>query len=229
VSDPLEASGASTASRDAARAPASLVPVPIEALCVTSGRVRSSASAPPAVETPQLRAVIAGSGGKNIALSFRFAGQSAEAVALASGEMRSQLGLKLLAQDTCNLLYVMWRSTPKSELVVSFKSNPGMSRHAQCGAKGYTRLRPDHSSPVPPLEPGSVHRLEASLLGARLEVRVDRVLVWEGTLAGAVLDLQGPVGLRSDNVRFDVLELTADLDSARRVPCLTGESAGGGD
>jgi hypothetical protein len=183
-------------------------------LCVTLGRLRAptAAAEPLGVDSAQFRATLAGSGGQSVALGFRFLGPSADAVALASGEQRAQLGLKLLARDTCNLLYVMWRSTPKSELVVSLKSNPEHTRHAECGSHGYTRLRPERALPVPSLEPGSVHELEASVSEGTLQVHVDQELVWQARLSGAALSLRGASGLRSDNVRFDVLGLSVDPD-----------------
>ena len=41
------------------------------------------------------------------------------------GELRRQFGLKLRAQDACNLVYVMWRIEPASKLVVSIKCRTG--------------------------------------------------------------------------------------------------------
>ena len=72
---------------------------------------------------------------------------------LASGEMRRQFGLKLRAEDACNLVYAMWRIEPESKLVVSVKSNPGQHTSAQCGNRGYQNIKPLHSSPLPSLRP----------------------------------------------------------------------------
>jgi hypothetical protein len=214
-----------------AGAPISLEAVSATDVCVTLGQFRAPAppSTPLGVDAAQFRAWLAGSGGQSVALGFRFLGPSTELVALASGERRAQLGLKLLAQDTCNLLYVMWRSTPRSELVVSLKSNPGQTRHVECGGRGYTRLRSERALPVPPLLPNSVHRLEASVFQGALQVRVDAALVWQGRLSGAALQLRGASGLRSDNVRFDVLELSADLDPSQRLSagCSARENTAG--
>jgi hypothetical protein len=212
-------------------APISLRAVSAKDVCVTLGKFRAPAppSTPLGVDSAQFRATLAGTGGQSVALGFRFLGPSAEVVALASGERRAQLGLKLLAQDTCNLLYVMWRSAPRSELVVSLKSNPGQTRHVECGSRGYTRLRSERALPVPPLAPDSVHRLQASVFQGALQVRVDEALVWQGRLSGAALQLRGASGLRSDNVRFDVLELSADPEPSPRLStrCAAGENTAG--
>jgi len=68
---------------------------------------------------------------------------------LGSGELRHQFGLKLRAQDACNLVYAMWRIEPESKLVVSVKTNPGEHSSAECGNRGYQNIKPRRSSPVP--------------------------------------------------------------------------------
>jgi hypothetical protein len=50
-----------------------------------------------------------------------------------------------------------------------------------------------------------------------LQVHVDQALAWQGPLSGPALALRGASGLRSDNVRFDVLELSADPDPRQQV------------
>jgi hypothetical protein len=54
---------------------------------------------------------------------FTFLGSTGNEARLGSGELRCQFGLKLRAQDACNLDYAMWRIEPESKLVVSVKSN----------------------------------------------------------------------------------------------------------
>ena len=118
--------------------------------------------------------------------------------------MRRQIGLKLRAEDGCNLLYAMWRLAPKPGLVVSLKRNPGQHSSGDCGASGYTNHRPRRGSPAPALEPGVRHTLHAEQRGNELIVSVDGATAWQGELPAEALSLVGPSGLRSDNGRFDL-------------------------
>src|ERR1700722_11927375 len=52
-------------------------------------------------------------------LSFIYLGYAPKLVPLTSGEIRRQLGLKLRAQDTCNVVYVMWHIEPTSGIYVA--------------------------------------------------------------------------------------------------------------
>lgn len=152
--------------------------------------------------SPKMRAQAVGGGGNEAELDFVFLGPTEEVAPLASGERRRQLGLKLRARDSCNVLYVMWRIEPKAGLVVSRKANPGKQRHAECGVAGYRNLRPRKQKSPPVLAEGARHRLRARVDGAALRVWIDDVLVWEGALDEAAAKLEGPVGVRSDNVGF---------------------------
>jgi hypothetical protein len=198
----------------AAPTPAALMPVLLDQVCATLGTPRPSTSGLFLVEDPKLRATLAGSRGHGIELAFRYLGPSAESAKLRSGRDRRQLGLELLARDTCNLLYVMWRIEPSAELVVSVKRNGTQSTHAECENRGYQRLRPTRTSPVPELVPGAEHRLRAEVAGGTLSVDVDGTSVWSGPLDVPALELSGKSGLRSDNARFEVLALHADVASA---------------
>jgi hypothetical protein len=194
-----------------APAPSRLRPVPLERVCTTLGALEPAPGAFFRVESPKLRATIAGSSGTAAAISFRVLGVSADAAPLRSGELRNQLGLELLARDTCNVLYVMWRQQPRAELVVQSKLNPAQSAHVECENRGYQRVRPSYSAPVPALEIGKLYTLAARVEQGRLEVSIDGVKVWQGALAAPVLELSGRVGLRSDNLRFEVQTLSAEL------------------
>jgi hypothetical protein len=136
-------------------------------------------------------------------LRFHYFGPTGDAAPLDDGEVRAQLGLKLRAQDGCNLVYVMWRIAPEAKLVVSVKYNPGMYTHAQCGARGYRNVVPAWARPVPQVTPGATHVLTADLRGDALAVSVDGAVAWQGTLGPEVLSFDGPVGVRSDNARFE--------------------------
>src|SRR5690606_27830621 len=146
----------------AAERPPPLHPVSPERVCATLGAPRPSPGGW-VVEGPKLRATLAGSRGQGVELAFHYLGASAVTSKLRSGRARSQLGLELLAQNTCNPLYVMWRVEPASELVVSLERNPGQTAHAECENRGYERLRPASSASVPRLAPGARHRLRAEL------------------------------------------------------------------
>lgn len=59
----------------------------------------------------------------------------------AQGEIRRQFGLKLHAQDACNLVDVIWRVDPESKLVVSVKRSPSQHSSAECGNRGYQNIK----------------------------------------------------------------------------------------
>ena len=201
------------------RAPAlSLRQIAPEQICTTLGTVRSM-GAGLRVDDTKLRATLAGSRGHGIELAFRYLGPSAVTSPLRSGSERRQLGVELAARDTCNLLYVMWRIEPTSELVVQVKRNDTESTHAECENRGYHRLRPARSTPVPELTPGASHRLRAEISEGALQVLVDGVLVWSGPLDSDALELEGKSGLRSDNARFELLEVLADPREDDRASC----------
>src|SRR2546421_7153667 len=132
--------------------------VPHEELCVTKGAIAGGAIAEPTV-----RAFARGTSGDGAQISFKYSGDSEGSRALESGELRRQVGLKLRAADSCNVVYVMWRISPKPGLAVQVKSNPGKHRHEECGASGYIKVKPASKAAVPALEVGSSHVLRAEI------------------------------------------------------------------
>ena len=76
-------------------------------LQVTQGSLEEASDGALRVEVPRMRAVLPGSGGDEAELHFSWLGPTEGLVPLASGELRQQVGLKLRAQDACNLVYVM--------------------------------------------------------------------------------------------------------------------------
>ncbi len=153
----------------------------------------------------EMRAVVPGSSGNYAALTFRYRGDSDTLSYLASGAVRRQIGLKLRAQDGCNLIYVMWRQD-MAVLEVQTKINPGLSTNEQCGTSGYTKLSPLQPALVlPQMVVGAVHNLAAGIVAGELWCQLDGVAAWRGLLPANALALQGPAGMRSDNVSFDVL------------------------
>ena len=97
--------------------------VPRAKLCVTEGTMEGSASGELIVSVPKMRAYVNTFTSQPIEAHFTFLGSTGNEARLGSGELRCQFGLKLRAQDACNLDYAMWRIEPESKLVVSVKSN----------------------------------------------------------------------------------------------------------
>jgi hypothetical protein len=201
----------------AAVAPAAqseLAAIPREQLCVTEGAV--TASSVPGwweVSDSKMRAYASGSAGTVLEARFKYLGATRQQSQLGSGQSRRQFGLKLRAQDACNLVYAMWRFEPEAKLVVSVKSNPGQHTSAECGNRGYRNLKPQRSSAVPPLQVGDEHALRAQMSGTQLAVYADNALVWEGLLDREALSFIGPAGMRSDNAHL-LVRLNAPLANA---------------
>jgi hypothetical protein len=189
-------------------APRELPAVAKDALCVTHGALSSDGGAMH-IGAPAVRAFGRGAGGEAAGLRFKYLGPTPTVSKLASGAVRAQLGLKLRAQDGCNLIYVMWRFAPKPELVVQLKRNPGAHTNAECGTRGYSRVAAEHATPVDAPEAGSAHALQAEIAGGGLTAWIDGRVVWQGALPEGARDLAGgPAGLRADNVAAE-LELLA--------------------
>jgi hypothetical protein len=190
--------------------PSALAPA---ALCATRGAIRERA-----VDDAVFRAVAPGTDGDGATLAFTVRGPTAETVALASGQRRRQLGLKLRAADGCNLVYVMWRTEPKAALVVSTKENPGQHVHAACGVRGYRDATPTTAIAPPALVAGAPHTLRAAIDGDTLTAWIDDREVWRGELDAGARALHGPAGVRSDNLAWDG-ELRAATTGAPAAGC----------
>ena len=137
---------------------------------------------------------------------------------LANGELRRQIGLKLRAMNTCNVVYVMWHVDPSPGVFVSVKRNLGASTHEQCGARGYDNIPPEESAKAAPLDRDRPHVLRADLEGSSLRVTADGVVVWRGHLPIEVFAIDGPAGIRSDNGTFD-FELRVPGGARPPAPC----------
>src|SRR6202044_499948 len=90
---------------------ASMWRVDRDELCVTNGVVSSPRGGELVIDTPSSRAVVrdlARSQDQVAEIRFRYLGASQESKPLASGELRRQIGLKLQAEDACNVVYAMW-------------------------------------------------------------------------------------------------------------------------
>jgi len=186
-----------------------LTPIERAKLCVTEGAIEELSGRRLLVSAPKMRAFLTAATTPLVEARVTYQGPTEQAARLGSGEMRRQFGLKLRAQDGCNLVYAMWRIDPESKLVVSVKRNPGMSRSSECGNRGYTNIKARRSSPIPRMNPGESHTLRAEMNGSEMRVSVDGRAVWEGDVGPEALSLNGPVGVRTDNGRFQ-FELFAE-------------------
>ena len=205
-----------------------VAPVAQGDVCVTKGALLPGKLA---VDVPTFRAVGLGTSGDAVALDFTYRGHSTDSRALASGQLRRQLGLKLRAANGCNLVYVMWRLDPKPALEISIKVNPGMSTHAECGANGYTKLKkPAYKTAVPALLEGEKHVLQAEIVGDELFAWIDGALAWRGDLPPEAKAMSGPSGFRSDNLKYDVNSLSAPAGKtgAEKPHCVQSEEDDGG-
>jgi hypothetical protein len=175
---------------------------------VTDGKIQGAAGHRLQVSTKEMRATLRFTTEQSVTVKFTYLGPTKEVVRLASGEVRSQFGIKLRAHDDCNVVYIMWHFAPDPKIAVSIKRNPGKSTHAQCLDRGYiNNIKPRISDVPQPVQPNQPHVLTASMSGSDLTVTADNKLVWWGDLGPVALAFSGPVGLRSDNARvvFDFL------------------------
>lgn len=198
------ASGAAAASNPLAQ-------VGRDQLCVTDGDISAGAAGGLSVTTPAMRAVVPTASRQDVEARFTFLGPTDQTAALGSGAVREQFGLKLRAADPCNLVYAMWRFTPKAGVVVQLKSNPGEHDSQTCGNRGYRDVRPGFSKSVDAPDVGTSHRLKGEMEASTLKVSVDGKLVWQGVVEGA--PASGPVGIRSDNAKLS-LTLFAPIGAA---------------
>ncbi len=175
---------------------------------VPDGKIEKAAGNRLMVSTKEMRATLKFPTQQNVTVKFTYLGPSAEVSRLGSGEVRSQFGIKLRAQDTCNIVYVMWHFAPDQKIAVSVKRNPGQRTHEECLDNGYiNNIKPRISALPPAIHPDQPHVLGAAMSGSNLMVTADQKVVWQGDLGRVALEFNGPVGLRSDNahVVFDFL------------------------
>jgi hypothetical protein len=181
--------------------------ISLQELHASSGALTPLAAGAIGIRSECLRAELAPSSRARLELTFRYLGPSRATAPLASGELRRQIGLKLRAQDTCNVVYVMWQIAPAPRLEVSVKHNPDAHTHEQCRDHGYTFVKPswqNERAQHPLIELDQPHRLAATLQGRTLEISLDDAAAWRGELPATALAFDGPGGIRSDNGDFDV-------------------------
>jgi len=196
-----------------AQMPAKKIAVSGGNLCVTEGAVENGAGGRLSVDAPKMRAYVNTWSSQAIEAQFTYLGPTAEESKLGSGEIRRQFGLKLRAQNACNLC------TPCGDL----------SRNRRLWFQSREILtKPEARSAETTLRLGDTHTLGAELNGEELRVFVDNRAVWEGSIGPDAQDLQGPVGIRSDNVRL-ALDLkagaVADMHQDYKLACKSGPDA----
>ena len=169
-------------------------------LCVTSGAVERDGERF-SIDAPSVRAVSGGPGARRAELRFRYLGPTGETRALASGELRRQVGLKLRARDGCNVVYAMWRVAPSEAIVVSVKRNLLEATSDDCENRGYRTVAT--LRPPSPLVKGARRSLSLEQTRDRLQLRVDGAELWSGRLPLGDRLFDGPAGLRTDNVRLE--------------------------
>jgi hypothetical protein len=194
-----------------------MVEVAPRELCVTHGAVRAQRSGF-AVTEPSMRAVVAGPPAHSVTLRFTYLGPTKKTVALRSGAVRRQLGVKLRAKDGCNVVYLMWRLEPEPGLVASVKRNDGERTAAECENGGYENVKPERTGPLPLVEVGVTHTLSAAMDGDLLTATVDGLLVWQGHMGPDALAFDGPAGVRTDNVALAMSLLTEPRPGGSACP-----------
>src|SRR5260370_13479645 len=168
-------------------------------LCVTNGNVSALSGGWLAIDTPSSRAVVrtdAKPSADQVAeIRFRYLGPTETSKPLASGELRRQIGLKLQAADTCNLIYAMWHIEPDTAVAVSVKRNAGMHTHEQCHAGGYLNIKAQRRIVLPTTPTGQTHTLRAELHGNNLTVTSDGNVPGVGSLGNDPTTPRGETGL----------------------------------
>jgi hypothetical protein len=198
--------------------------ITLENLCITEGAIEKTSGGAGRVSVPKMRAYVAEETAPAAELRFTYLGPTSNDSALGSGIMRRQLGLKLRAQDACNLIYVMWRIEPEPKLVVSVKQNAGEHTSAECGNRGYRNIKPVKAVAAPRLEAGQSHTLRAEMNRDELRVFADNREVWEGSVGSDAAQLKGPIGIRSDNaqVEFTLKVQMPDRGNGTASGCKSG-------
>jgi hypothetical protein len=178
-------------------------PIGRSKLCVTEGAIDSAPRDRLSVNVSKMRAYVNAWTSQSIEVRFTYLGPTGTESVLGSGQIRRQFGLKLHAQDPCNLVYAMWRIDPESKMVVSVKRNPAQHTSAECANRGYINIKARKASAVPRLETGQSHALRAEMEKGELRVFIDNREAWQGNVGADGAKLEGPVGIRSDNVRLE--------------------------
>ncbi len=181
----------------------SLHQIPFGSLVSTADEFTELKDGEISITNPTIRATAPQVVEQHAKVIFTYQGPSESTAPLANGEERRQVALKLLAQDLCNTLYVSWQFAPNQRLEVLEKYNNGKANFENCGADGYTVIKPAESVTVPAVAEGQTHTLEAQIDAQNmLNVWADGKEVWQGSVESVMKKMKGPVGLRTDNAKL---------------------------
>jgi len=186
-------------------------PVAPSQVCVTNGEVSRQSEKTFTIESPSSRAVVKSSDDNFGAIEFEYLGPTSKDAPLASGRIVRQLGVKLNARDSCNVIYIMWNIDPEVGVQISTKINPRKSTHAECGVKGYKLVYESKPGELPAIRIGESHRLEATLQERDLTVKIDGKNIWHGDVGADAVNMSGYSGIRTDNVRVRFKWLTVPM------------------
>ncbi len=174
---------------------------------VTKGDVAAAGAEKYRVTSDQLRLRVEDTTGDAISVRFHYQGLGKNpAVAMGSGLTRHQFGVFLLAENQCNMLYVMLRLDSKNQatIAVQGKRNPEQALHLVCQNHGYETIKPAFTTPIGELKPDSSIDLTAKVnASGMLVVEVDKKMVWQGSVAELRLPKNGYSGIRTDNVAVE--------------------------
>jgi hypothetical protein len=192
------------------------IDTPRSDLRVSLGQISQTKSGYLTVVGPKERAVRTTGEHSSAVLQFRYRGPSEKTALLDSGSLVRQIGLKMRAMNTCNLLYIMWRIKPTEEIYIALKRNPGKVTYKECQARGYKQLARVRLKPLGiTAATQKPHRLGASITETAgrftCTVTIDGRRVWSGNIDPKhIADIKGPVGIRSDNGSFIFKLLVSD-------------------
>ena len=218
----------SPAAKPSAKPPGNWRAVPVSELCVTVGSLRANETTTRLVSSQaKMRALAPGTdhSTSSVRLDFVYRGPTKKKAPLFSSGPRTQIGLKLRAANTCNVTYVMWRIAPKPGIVVSVKRNPQQSTHKECKTRGYRNIRPTFRGSIPSIQVGVQQQLSVLMEQNLLRVFVNNKKVWQGNLGSPTSLVQGPVGIRTDNGKFELTLQVANTNPNISTP-LAGRQRG---
>lgn len=185
-------------------------------LKVTSGSVSETGAGFLTVNHPEVRGVRNGAWHPRARLQFHYQGPSDVRIPSGSGLIFEQIGIQLRAQNTCNVLYIMWRIEPAEQVLVKLKSNPGQSRHEECENRGYQTLA---AIPLGPLQitakDRALHQLQAEVTLTKnccaCSIGADARPLWTGEVDFQLIsEINGPAGFRTDNGQFEFQHFVAE-------------------
>jgi len=187
------------------------VPLTLNKFKVTKGKISSTQSGKLFISSTAVRAVSGTATPQEVILRFRYLGPTKKMHSLASGKERHQIGLKIEAENACNLLYVMYRISPKPALALQLKLNPYESRSRQCSNDGYSTLASETLTTA--MLDSRTDEIYVRREGARLSAGLDGETLISIELPVGARELRGKLGLRSDNGIFEAELLHAATPS----------------